>query len=179
MIKVTDLKEKFLAQEVIGEQVTVIRVSYKDVLEINSKGKEVATGLGEWKEEVIYGEVTPELVKKFRLQELAERDASAEINEFTFYGVKMWFGDADRSKLSKRFATDEADGKENTKIVYDNTVYTLPVSDAKAMLHQIESYARDCFDQTNLHRQSISELDSVEDLLAYDITAGYPTKLEF
>ena len=160
MIKVTDLKEKFLAQEIIGEQVTVIRVSYKDVLEINSKGKEVATGLGEWKEEVIYGEVTPELVKKFRLQELAERDASAEINEFTLNGVKMWFGDADRSKLSKRFATDEADGKENTKIV-------------------IESYARDCFDQTNLHRQSISELDSVEDLLAYDITAGYPTKLEF
>lgn len=179
MIKVTDLKEKFLPQEVIGEQVTVIRVSFKDVLEINSKGKEVATGLGEWKEEVIYGEVTPELVKKIRLQELAERDASAEINEFTFNGVKMWFGDADRSKLSKRFATDEADGKENTKIVFDNAVYTLPVSDAKVMLHQIESYARDCFDQTNLHRQSISDLDSVENLLAYDITAGYPPKLEF
>ena len=119
------------------------------------------------------------LAKAAVTAEIVAYDQSNSVNEFTFNGVSMWLDDATRTKLAKRFDTDEKDGLTETKLIYGGIPYIMPIENAKTMLHHIESYARDCFDQTNLHRQSISELDSVEDLLAYDITAGYPTKLEF
>jgi hypothetical protein len=47
------------------------------------------------------------------------------------------------------------------------------------MLHQIESYARDCFDKTNEHKAAVMAKRSINTVRNYDYTVGYPEKLNF
>ena len=48
------------------------------------------------------------------------------------------------------------------------------------MLQQLEVYAVKCYNQTSAHLAAIDDLTlTVEEILAYDFTAGYPEKLTF
>lgn len=119
------------------------------------------------------------LAKEYVCDKITAYDSSSAVNEFTFGGKTMWLDDAMRTKLAKRFDTDELDGKTDTKLIYEGESYDLPITTARAMLHQIESYARDCFDKTNEHTAAVSALTTVKKVLAYDYTKGYPQKLSF
>ena len=46
------------------------------------------------------------------------------------------------------------------------------------MLDGIELYASACYDNTQRHLTNIGALSTVEEILAYDYTLGYPEKLE-
>lgn len=123
-----------------------------------------------------------ELIAEAKAEKIAaieEYDVSAAVNEFTLNGVAMWCDDAERTKLAKRFDTDEEDGFSITKLIYDNVAYVLPIAQARGMLHRLESYARDCFDKTNEHKLNVANLTTLEEIENYDYTKGYPGKLEF
>lgn len=123
-----------------------------------------------------------ELIAEAKAEKIAaieEYDVSAAVNEFTLNGVAMWCDDAERTKLAKRFDTDEEDGFSTTKLIYDNVAYVLPIAQARVMLHRLESYARDCFDKTNEHKLNVANLNTLEEIENYDYTKGYPGKLEF
>jgi hypothetical protein len=47
------------------------------------------------------------------------------------------------------------------------------------MLVALEVYASRCFDTTAAHKAAVMKLTSVEAVLAYDFTQGYPDKLAF
>lgn len=47
------------------------------------------------------------------------------------------------------------------------------------MLDVIELYASACYDNTQRHLANIGALSTVEEILAYDYTLGYPEKLRF
>ena len=119
------------------------------------------------------------LAKQMVAARIDEYDKSENVNQFTLNDNPMWLDDAMRTKLAKRFGTDEQDGLSETKLIYDGVPFDLPIAMAKAMLHQIESYARDCFDKTNEHKAAVNALDDVDAVLQYDFTAGYPEKLSF
>lgn len=123
-----------------------------------------------------------ELIAKAKAEKIAdieEYDVSSAVNEFTLNGVAMWCDDVDRTKLAKRFDTDEKDGFSTTKLIYDNVTYMLPIAQARVMLHSLESYARDCFDKTNEHKLNVANLTTLEEINNYDYTKGYPEKLVF
>ena len=123
-----------------------------------------------------------ELIAEAKAKKIAaieEYDVSSAVNEFTLNGVAMWRDDAERTKLAKRFDTDEEDGFNTTKLIYDNVAYVLPIAQARIMLHRLESYARDCFDKTNEHKLNVANLTTLEEIENYDYTKGYPGKLEF
>jgi len=119
------------------------------------------------------------LAKAAVTAEIVAYDQSNSVNEFTFNGVSMWLDDATRTKLAKRFDTDEKDGLTETKLIYGGIPYILPIENAKTMLHQIESYARNCFDKTNEHLATVNAMKKVDKVLAYDYTTGYDPKLSF
>lgn len=123
-----------------------------------------------------------ELIAEAKAEKIAaieEYDVSSAVNEFTLNGVAMWRDDAERTKLAKRFDTDEEDGFSTTKLIYDNVAYVLPIAQARIMLHSLESYARDCFDKTNEHKFNVANLTILEEIENYDYTKGYPEKLFF
>lgn len=152
----------------------------------------LAEGFDEFKAEEVAAEVmltlaqdgkdvgdTLEFAKQMMVAKIKEYDKSSAVNEFTLSGDSMWLDDAMRTKLKKRFETDEEDGLATTKLIYDGKPYELPIATAKVMLHQLESYARDCFDKTNEHIAAVEAKKKVDTVLAYDYTTGYPEKLSF
>ena len=89
----------------------------------------------------------------------------------------MWLDNETRNKLAKRLDVDKKSGLSETKLVYDGQVFDLPIEAAEAILLQLEQYARDCFDKTNEHQAAVKALKSVEAVIEYDYTIGYPEKL--
>lgn len=156
----------------------------------NIKVQLIGYGFDEFKSEEVAAEVmlyvvgedseqALPLAKQMIVARISQYDVSSAVNEFTFGGRQMWLDDATRTKLAKRFDTDEQDGKTDTKLIYEGVSYDLPIQQARAMLHQIESYARDCFDKTNEHKAAVIAKRSINTVRNYDYTVGYPEKLNF
>lgn len=73
-------------------------------------------------------------------------------------------------------------GKTETTLWQNRMQFPLPlVNDVTAldMLDGIELYASACYDNTQRHLTNIGALSTVEEILAYNYTLGYPEKLRF
>lgn len=118
-------------------------------------------------------------VKEMKISELMEYDSSVNVNEFTYKGVKMWLDKATRNGLLMRFNAEQAQSIETTNLWHNGVEYALNVADGISMLYAIERYASMCYDNTQIHNKAISELKTIEKVVAYDYTKGYPDKLVF
>jgi hypothetical protein len=66
---------------------------------------------------------------------------------------------------------------ETIQVVLGDQVLTFPIDFAKDFLAKLEVYAGQCYLQTQKHLIAIKELKTVEDIINYDYTAGYPEKI--
>jgi len=55
---------------------------------------------------------------------------------------------------------------------------TLPVSVIKNFLNNLELYAIEALNVTNRHILEVKQLQTIEEVEAYDITVGYPQILD-
>ena len=106
-------------------------------------------------------------------------DSSPNVNGFLYAGYPLWLDKATRVGLRLRFESEQGVGKESTTLWAGNIAISLPLAAAIAMLHAIEIYASECYDNTASHLAAIAELDDVDEILAYDYTDGYPEQLVF
>lgn len=120
-----------------------------------------------------------EVAKQAVSEAILAHDSSNAVNEFTLQGTPMWLDKATRSGLKLRLEAEQSAGKEETTLWYGTTAVTLPVTTAMVMLNRLEIYASECYDVTQGHLAQVAMLDSVEEVLGYDIEAGYPEKLNF
>lgn len=104
-------------------------------------------------------------------------DTSSNVNSFTIGGKELWLDRNTRAALMRRFEAEKASGVETTTLWYGEGKFEMPVDTAIGMLNSIEIYACKCFDVTASHKAAVGELDSIEDVLNYDYTTGYPDKL--
>lgn len=117
--------------------------------------------------------------KRAKVVEIKNYDSSSAINEFYLNGESLWFDKSTRGDLKFRFEAEEKIGKENTILWYNNKEYLLSLSDAVQLLYALEIYAAECYDNTRRHLNNVSNIQNIDDLAAYDYTAGYPEKLHF
>ena len=68
-------------------------------------------------------------------------------------------------------------GRTETTLWLDGKCYTLPIDTAQDLISKIEVYAKDCYNVTQIHLDKVAELQTIDALIAYDITAGYPGKV--
>lgn len=108
-----------------------------------------------------------------------EFDSSTAVNEFTIGGAKVWLDKATRVGLKLRFEGEKGSGATHTTLWYNGVSFTLNVDDAINMLFAIEMYASACYDKTQEHLANIDKIETVAELIEYDYTIGYPSKLEF
>lgn len=121
-----------------------------------------------------------ELAKSNAIKLIDAYDTSSAVNGFTLGGMPLWVSRADRTTLKVRFESELAAGLTSTTLWYG--LIPIPIEDITqglAMLVAIEVYASRCFDTTAAHKAAVMNLNSVEAVLAYDYTEGYPTKLAF
>ena len=109
-------------------------------------------------------------------------DSSKHVNSFTIGGMETWLDKATRVGLKLRFEAEIRMGKEQTTLWQDGISFPLPLvgeTTAIDMLDGIELYASACYDVTQMHLAAVAAMESVEELMAYDYTSGYPQKLSF
>ena len=113
------------------------------------------------------------------LEQIDQHDTSSAVNSFRLQGKEMWLPKETRVGLVNSITIEKAAGKETTVLWFDGEKYELPVDTALQMLSALELYALECYNVTAAHKAAVSALDNVEEIIAFDITEGYPTKLNF
>lgn len=109
-----------------------------------------------------------------RLRALDEYDQSPAVNSFILGGRAMWLDKATRVGLANSIAIEAEAGRQETRLWFADTLFTLPIAAARKALALIELYALDCYNITAAHRAAILALTDPEAIAAYDFTASYP-----
>lgn len=113
--------------------------------------------------------------KILSLQE--EYDNSAEVNSFYLNGKRAWLDKATRVGLVNSLTIQKNSGLTETTLWLNKISININIDKALTLLSAIEMYAMSCYNNTHKHYAEISELTTLDELVAYDITAGYPTIL--
>lgn len=101
------------------------------------------------------------------------------VDGFYIGDTRLWLPLEKRTGLQLRFEAEKASGKTETTLWDNGVQYPLQIETAIQMLYALEVYASACYDQTQAHLASIDALTTVEEVEAYDHTAGYPEMLRF
>jgi hypothetical protein len=107
-----------------------------------------------------------------------EYDNSADVNSFYIDGYRVWLDAATRVKLSNLLSKEQSLGRTDTTLWFNKKKFDISVEKAISLLTAVEMYAKECYDNTQKHLLEISQLETVDDCLNYDITADYPTILK-
>lgn len=128
---------------------------------------------------------TLEEAKEMLLAEIDAYDLSPAVNGFYLNGLLIPWSKDDPSSpnvdkrmgLRQNIADKVALGEENISIWMKGVSFTMPCAQAEVLMRSIENYAYECFNVTAAHKKAVSELNSIEEVEKYDITAGYPAQL--
>lgn len=113
------------------------------------------------------------LYKPILLKKIEQYDKSDEVNSFLIKKSKFWLDKNTRIGLMylANCSTD------NIQLVLGEQILTIPVDAVKNFLQQLEVYAGQCYLQTQKHLIAAKDLKTIEDIINYDYTKGYPDKL--
>ena len=117
--------------------------------------------------------------KAAKLRDIEAYDNSTYVNGFRYNGNLMWLDRETRASLRNTIESSILLGRNELDIWFGDIYITLSIEAAKMMLATLEVYATDCYNVTSLHRVQVKALESVEDVEAFDVTAGYPQMPEF
>lgn len=165
-------KEEFVNLECINVKTD------KHILRLSPNGN--FTPEGESKDDIrfipIYVNNKPNIkeIKEFLLSLQAEYDNSAEVNSFYLNDKRVWLDKATRVGLFNILNLEKSNGIDVTTLWFNTMSIKINVDKALTLLTAVEIYAKKCFDNTQKHYIEIKQLESIEDCLQYDITAGYP-----
>lgn len=106
---------------------------------------------------------------------IVDYDTSTNVNAFIVGNNKYWLDKFSRVSLQHLVNCS----KDKVSVVLGNDILEVPVSVAADFLSRLEVYAGQCYLVTAKHRLNIKELQTIEDLVNYDYTKGYPDKVIF
>lgn len=104
-------------------------------------------------------------------------DASDSVNAFVLNGQKVWLDKATRVGLMNSTTIAKAKGQATTTLWLGEAKLVVDCDKAIQLLSALEMYALDCFNVTAAHKKAVTEMTTLEDVLGYDYTGGYPQKL--
>lgn len=111
------------------------------------------------------------------LKQIAAYDTSSAVNGFMLNGAEVWLDFELRDRVYQGNERLQRIGRTDTTLWLGNKCYNLSIEQAQNIISHIEAYAKDCYNVTAAHKKAVGELTSVEEVLTYDYTKGYPAKL--
>lgn len=117
------------------------------------------------------------LAKDNKLFEIDDYDESDEVNQFYLADTPMWLDARTRQTLRISIESYQAMGVENVTKWFGGQRFTFPTAVWIQMLNALEVYAAEALNVTESHKAAVMAMDNIEDIEAYDITQGYPEKL--
>ena len=125
----------------------------------------------------IYSQELNYIIKK-KQKEIDDYDSSSAVNSFTYDGNDYWLDKATRVGLMNSTHILKENGQTTTTLWLGNMCFTLSVDDVIDKLSTLEQYALNCYNVTASHKNAVQALTTIEAVNEYDITQGYPTKLD-
>lgn len=117
--------------------------------------------------------------KEEKLIQINIYDASNEVESFTINGSSMWLGHELRQQIRTSADAYEANGYEQMTKMFNGVEFTFPIPAWRQMLNALEIYAAEALNNTERHKAAVRSMDSIQDVIDYDYTTGYPEKLAF
>lgn len=125
-----------------------------------------------------YKGMTIEEAKEKLIAEITAYDTSDKVNGFVLNGLLVWLDKATRVGLMNSTTIAKAAGQETTTLWLGGLKLVVDCDKAIQLLSALEMYALECFNVTASHKQAVSELTIIEEVIAYDYRTGYPKMLE-
>ena len=116
--------------------------------------------------------------KEMLTREITAHDTSSAVNGFKLNGLTVWLDKDTRMGLMNSTTIAKNMGQETTTVWFGGISMTIPCDTAIQMLSALEMYALECFNVTAEHKAAVAAMTSIDDVVAYDYTQGYPTQLE-
>ena len=116
--------------------------------------------------------------QKMVLAEIEKHDTSPAVNGFMLNGQRVWLNKDTRVGLMNSTSIAKAMGKKTTTLWFGGMQIEVNCDKAIGLLSALEMYALECFNVTAAHKKAVAELNTVEEVLGYDYTKGYPEQLK-
>lgn len=115
--------------------------------------------------------------QKMVFAEIEKHDTSSAVNGFILNGQRVWLDKATRVGLMNSTTIAKAMGQPTTTLWLGDVKLVVECDKAIQLLSALEMYALECFNVTAAHKKAVVEMSTVEEVLGYDYTAGYPEVL--
>ena len=118
------------------------------------------------------------IAKEQKTAEITAYDTTSSVNGFVLNGALVWLDKSTRVGLMNSTNISKAAGLEKTTLWLGSLKLEVDCDMAIQMLSALELYALECFNVTAAHKKAVTELTSVEEVLAYNYRTGYPAMLK-
>ena len=124
--------------------------------------------------------VTPvpiDILRSEVIKEITAYDISSNVNGFILNGNVVWLDKDTRVGLMNSTSIQKSAGLTETVLWLGETPLRINCDLAIQLLSALELYALECFNKTAEHRKNVLALETIDEILAYDYTQGYPEML--
>lgn len=159
----------------IGKQNKLHTIESLEIVNI-LKNKELLTEYNIKELDVLYKKYFGSYIHNYPLilkEQIKLYDKSSNINSFIYKNQLYWFDKNTRACLLNLANYSE----QYVELVLGNNIINISPENLKKFLAQLEVYASKCYVNTQKHLLNINQLRTVEDLINYDYTIGYPDKI--
>ena len=115
--------------------------------------------------------------KEQKIAEIDAYDASPAVNGFVLNGSLVWLDKATRVGLMNSTNIAKATGSANTTLWLGGERMVVPCDKAIQLLSALEMYAIGCFNVTAAHKATVEAMKTLDEVLTYDYSKGYPEQL--
>ena len=164
--------------ELVEGAIEITEEYYNQLLNGQSAGLLIAESKKGYPILAIY-EPSIEEIRAQKLNELSLYDFSDMVNQFCIDNTYGWWDKATRVGLMNSINIEKEAGRSETSIWIGDTKFVLSIERAIDILQQLELYALACFDTTQKHTKAIQQLETKEEIEAYNYYVGYPGNLSF
>lgn len=117
--------------------------------------------------------------KAEKIAQIEAYDASPNVEQFTINDVPMWLGHELRQQIRTSAIAYRANGYNEMTKVFGGAEFTFEIDVWIQMLNALEVYAAEALNTTERHKNNITRMDNIQNVIDYDYTTGYPLKLAF
>lgn len=116
--------------------------------------------------------------QKMVLEQIDKYDTSPSVNGFLLNGLRVWLNKDTRVGLMNSTQIAKGMGQTTTTLWFGGMKMEVDCDKAIGLLSALEMYALECFNVTAKHKAAVEKMQTVEEVLGYDYTQGYPEQLK-
>lgn len=101
-------------------------------------------------------------------------NSSEGTDKFYLNGKQKWIDFDLRSRVRIGNENLRLVGRDMTTLWLGSDCYTMTIDQCQLLIAQIDAYGKDCYNVTAQKMEEVRNLTTLQELVEYDVTAGYP-----